>query len=88
MKKQEIIDAVNVVMADKAGINASGIKPEDYYDEIGVDEGAFIDAVVKIEDEFAIDIPSEKLIHVSTMQQLYDLVGQIIVDTHGFQLFD
>ena len=38
MEAQEIIDKVNGIMAKKAGIEASEIKPKDFYDELGVDE--------------------------------------------------
>lgn len=86
MYKQEIIDKVNAVMSEKSGIDAGYIEPDDFYDELGIDEGKFAEVLLEIEDAFAISIPSEKLLHVSTMQHVYDLVGETIVATHGFQL--
>lgn len=81
MTKQRIIDKVNAIMAAKAGINASGIKPEDFYDELGADSIQCIEVLMEIEKEFAIDIPSERLIYISTMQHVYDLVEQVLNET-------
>lgn len=81
MTKQRIIDKVNAIMAAKAGIEASGIKPEDFYDELGADSIQCIEVLMEIEKEFAIDIPSERLMYVSTMQHVYDLVEQVIDET-------
>lgn len=86
MRKQEIIDTVNAIVADKAGIKASDIKPDDFYDELGADSILCIEALIETEKAFAIDIPSERLISVSTMQHVYDLVEKAIVDTHGFEI--
>ena len=81
MTKQRIIDKVNAIMAAKAGIEASDIKPEDFYDELGADSIQCIEVLMEIEKEFAIDIPSERLMYVSTMQHVYDLVEQVIDET-------
>lgn len=81
MTKQRIIDKVNAIMAAKAGIEASDIKPEDFYDELGADSMQCIEVLMEIEKEFAIDIPSDRLIYVSTMQHVYDLVESVINET-------
>lgn len=81
MTKQRIIDKVNAIMAAKAGIEASDIKPEDFYDELGADSMQCIEVLMEIEKEFAIDIPSYRLIYVSTMQHVYDLVEQVLDET-------
>lgn len=81
MVKQDIIKKINAIMAAKAGIDAGDIRPEDFYDELGADSVQCIEVLVEIEQEFAIDIPGERLIHVSTMQHVYDLVEQIINET-------
>ena len=88
MKKQEIIDTVNAVIARKAGIDAGEIKPDDFCDKFDIDSMISIEAVVEIEGEFVISISGSDLLSVSTMQDFYDLVGRMIVDTHGFKLFD
>ena len=87
MYKQQIIDTVNAIMARKADVDISEIKPDDCYDELGADSMQCMEALVEIEEEFAIDIPGSKLLHANTMQDVYDIVGQTIVDTHGFQLY-
>lgn len=81
MTKQRIIDKVNAIMAAKAGIEASDIKPEDFYDELGADSIQCIEVLMEIEREFAIDIPSDRLIYVSTMQHVYNLVEQVLNET-------
>ena len=84
MTKQKIIDKVNAIMAAKAGIEASTIKPEDFYDELGADSVQCVEILVEIENEFAIDIPGSRLIHVATMQHVYDLVEQVINETDEY----
>jgi len=84
MKRQEIIDTVNAIVADKAGIEASDIRPDDFYDELGTDSIQCIEVLMEIEKEFAIDIPSWRLIQVSTMQHVYDLVEQVLSETQEY----
>ena len=84
MTKQRIIDKVNAIMAAKAGIEASDIKPEDFYDELGADSMQCIEALMEIEREFAIDIPGGRLMHVSTMQHVYDLVEHVLDETREY----
>lgn len=76
MTKQQIVEKINTLMAAKAGINANDIKPEDFYDELCTDSMQCIELLMEIEDVFAVIIPSERLIYVSTMQNVYDLVEQ------------
>ena len=68
-------------MAAKAGADSSAIKPEDFYDELGADSIQCIEVLMEIEKEFAIDIPSERLMYVTTMQHVYDLVEQVLNET-------
>lgn len=84
MTKQKIIERVNVLMAAKAGIDVSDIKPEDYYDELGADSIQCIEVLMEIEKDFAIDIPNERLINVSTMQHVYDLVEQVLNEVQEY----
>ena len=81
MTKRKIIERVNAIMSAKAGVDASTIKPDDFYDELGADSIQCIEALMEIEKDFAIDIPSERLLYVSTMQHVYDLVEQVINET-------
>ena len=86
MRKQEIIDTVNAIVADKAGIEASDIRPDDFYDELGTDSIQCIEALMEIEEELCINIHSGKLSRATTMQDVYDIVEKAIVDTHGFEV--
>ena len=86
MKKQNIIDTVNAIMAEKANLNASDIKPDDFYGELGADSVQCLEALLEIEEEFCVNIHSGKLSHTSTMQNVYDIVEQAIIDTHGFKV--
>lgn len=87
MKRQEIIDTVNAIMGEKGDYAAEYIEPDDTVDELGVSSMQCIEALVKIEDEFVIDIPGSELLNVSTMQDVYDLVERKIIETHGFKVY-
>ena len=84
MTKQQIIEMVNNIMAAKAGIDPNDIKPEDFYDELGADSIKCIEVLVEIEKEFVIDIPSNRLIRVTTMQHVYDLVEQVLSEEEAY----
>lgn len=84
MTKLEIIERINAIMADKAGISPGDIAPEDFYDELGADSMQCIEVLMEIEKEFAIDISSRRLINVSTMQNVYDLVEKELNDTQEY----
>jgi acyl carrier protein len=87
MKRQEIIDTVNAIMGEKGDYAAEYIEPDDAVDELGVSSMQCIEALVKIEDEFVIDIPGSELLNVSTMQDVYDLVERKIIEPHGFKVY-
>lgn len=86
MKKQEIIDTVNAVVADKARVNANEINPEDSYVELCEDSISCLETLLEIEDVLCINIQSKGLPYAPTMQQVYDIVEKAIVDTHGFEI--
>jgi len=46
-----------------------------------------LEALIEIEDEFVIDIPSSRLLKVRTMQDVYDAVEEMVIKTHGFQVY-
>ena len=87
MYRQQIIDTVNSIMGEKAEFAAEYIEPDDAVDELGVSSMQCIEALVKIEDEFVINIPGIEPLNVSTMQDVYDLVERKIIETHGFQVY-
>lgn len=87
MKRQEIIDTVNAIMGEKGDYAAEYIEPDDAVDELGLSSMQCIEAVVKIEDEFVIKISGMKMLGISTMQDVYDLVERKIIETHGFQVY-
>ena len=87
MKKQEIIDKVNATIAKKAGVNIDTIKPEITYQELGIELWLLIEILMEIGNQFVINISEDKLLNTNTMQDIYNLVGQTIVDIHGFQLY-
>lgn len=84
MTKQQIIERVNNIMAAKAGIDPNDIKPKDFYDELGADSIKCVEVLVEIEKEFIIDIPSDRLIRVTTMQHVYDLVEQVLSEEEAY----
>ena len=79
MVKLEIIERINAIMADKAGISPGDIDPEDCYDELGADSIQCIEVLLDIEKEFGIDIPGDRLLNVATMQDVYDLVHMTVL---------
>ena len=87
MKRQEIIDTVNAIIGEKADIAAEYIEPDDTLDELGVDFEKLIEASVKIEDEFVINITGTEMLGLGTMKDVYDIVERKIIDTHGFQVY-
>jgi acyl carrier protein len=87
MKRQQIIDTVNAVIGEKAEFAAEYIEPDDAVDELGLSSMQCIEALMKIENEFVIDIPGSELINVRTMQDVYDIVEKKIIGIHGFQVY-
>ena len=87
MTRQQIIDTVNAIIGEKAEYAAEYIEPDDAVDEIGLSSMQCIEALVKIEDEFVINIPGIELLGINTMQDIYDIVERKIIDTHGFEVY-
>ena len=87
MKRQQIIDTVNAIVGEKADYAAEYIEPEDAVDELGLSSMQCIEALVKIEDEFVINITGIELLGINTMQDVYDIVEKKIKETHGFQVY-
>ncbi len=87
MYRQQIIDRVNDIIGEKAGFAPDYIEPEDFYDELGTDSMKCFEALIEIGDEFVINIPGSRLLKVRTMQDVYDVVDDMVIKTHGFQVY-
>lgn len=79
MVKQGIIERINDIMAEKAGIDPGDIEPGDCYDELGADSIQCIEALLDIEKELGIEVPVSRLRGVTTMQDVYDLVHMTVL---------
>ena len=84
MTRERIIERVNALMAARAGIDPGDISPEDFYDELGASSMQCIEVLVDIEREFGIDVPGDRLLNVTTMQDVYDLVEGIIAEVRQY----
>ena len=78
MTRDQIILHVNSIMGAKAHISPDAIKPEDFYDELGVDSIECIEVLIELEQEFDIEISARDTNSVTTMQDIYDLIDRKI----------
>ena len=75
MKREEIIEKVNVFLIEELEIEEEKIRPEARLKEdIGIDSLDYIDIVVIVHRIFGFKIQSGELANVSTLSQFYDYV--------------
>ena len=64
---------VQEVIAEQLGTDESEIKPESSFkDDLGADSLDLFELVMALEEEYGIEIPSEDLESITTVQQIMD----------------
>lgn len=73
MKDNDMFDEVQKILAKQLRIGASEIKPESRIkDDLGADSLNILQLLMKIEDDYGIVIPDEKLATFDTVQDVVD----------------
>lgn len=84
MTNQDIIARVNAIMSEGFEIPADQLKPEaTLFDDLGLDSLDAVDMLVSLEDNVGIRVDSEQLKTVRTMQDIYNLVGNLVAKSEA-----
>lgn len=77
MKKEEIIEKVNELLADEFEIAPEALKPEALLkDDLEIDSLDFVDIVVLVDREFGFKPQAEQLKAVKTLEDFYNYIEQ------------
>ena len=79
MAREDIEQKVNEVLIDVLGIDQAEIRNDaKLEDDLNTDSLDCAEIVMGLEYEFGISIPDEKAEAVTTVGELYDMVGEIL----------
>ena len=79
MAREDIEQKVNEVLIDVLGIDQAEIRNDaKLEDDLNTDSLDCVKIVMGLEHEFLISIPDEKAEAVTTVGELYDMVGEIL----------
>lgn len=68
-----MFDKIKEIIAEQLGTDESQIKPESSFkDDLGADSLDLFELVMALEEEYGIEIPSEDLESITTVQQIMD----------------
>lgn len=68
-----MFDKIKEIIAEQLGTDESEIKPESSFkDDLGADSLDLFELVMALEEEYGIEIPSEDLESITTVQQIMD----------------
>jgi len=75
-------ERIRKLMAEKFGLDESGLTPEESLETLGLDSLSVIELMFSIEDAFDIKLPDEP-VPLKTLQDVVDTVDQLITEQHG-----
>ncbi len=64
------------IIANYKGLNAAELKPDQSFEELGIDSLDAIDIIYEIEDKYSIDIPQEAL-DLQTSNTIADVMAVV-----------
>lgn len=70
----EIMEKVAAVLADRKGVEISDIKPEDTFEDLGLDSLDLADLVMELEDECGVTIELKE--SIKTVQDLVSYIEE------------
>jgi acyl carrier protein len=76
--------AVQKVIAAELDLEASDLDPARSLEELGVDSLGVIEVMFKLEDEFNIKMPDER-VPIKTVQDIADLVDRLVSERDSVQ---
>lgn len=73
----ETAQKINSIIAEKLHIDASSIKPESTLQDLGADSLDMVDIVMKVEEEFGIEINDEDAEKLHSVQDFINYVHEL-----------
>lgn len=68
-----MFEKIQEIIAEQLNLDVSEIKPESTFkDDLGADSLDLFELVMALEDEYSVEIPSEDLEHITTVQAIMD----------------
>lgn len=75
MNNQEIIDKINIVLAEEFEADSSKFLPDDLLmDTLQLDSLDLVDVVVLIDNTFGVTLIRKDFVEIKTFQDFYDLI--------------
>lgn len=79
LTREQIIERLCRLAAAEAGVNAAEISADtDFFADLGFDSLAIVEYIMKLEDEFEVEIPDEKAQTVKTVAQAADVLIEMM----------
>ena len=68
-----MFEKMREMIADQLGVNAEAVKPEsNFKDDLGADSLDLFELIMSMEEEFKVEIPSEDLEKMATVNDVMD----------------
>ena len=72
-----MLERIKNIIVDELGIDESAVVPSaSFKDDLGADSLDLVELVMGLEDEFGIEIPTENLEKISTIQDVIDYLKE------------
>lgn len=78
MERHDIQNKVVDIVAEVLNIDKSSIKPESKFEDLGADSLDTLQIIVKLEEQFDIEIDDEKAAQITTIQQTVDNISKLL----------
>lgn len=75
---QDVFEKVSQLIADKKGIEATGITPSHSFEELGLDSLDSVEVIGDLEDHFGVNIPNQEVLQIKTIQEAVDSLARLI----------
>lgn len=76
-----MFEKIKEIIAEQLGTDEADIKPESSFkDDLGADSLDLFELVMALEEEYSVEIPSEDLESITTVQQIMDYLKDKGID--------
>jgi acyl carrier protein len=78
MSEQEIIEKVQVIVAQELGVEEEEVTPTaNFTNDLGADSLDAVELIMALEEAFEIEIPDEDAEKIGSVQQVVDYIYQV-----------
>jgi acyl carrier protein len=77
MRRDEIVEKIREITADRLGVDESDVTPEaSFREDLEADSLDLVELIMELEEQFEMEIPDEEAEKITTVEEAVDYVAE------------